>query len=372
MTSDKDYYELLGVQHDAAPGDIKKAYRKRARELHPDVNPGDAEAESRFKDLNEAYEVLSDPQKRQIYDQYGVEGLKGGAGSGFGFGDFGFGDLFETFFGAGSRTQAQTGPQRGDDLRYDLEITLEEAAAGAEKTINAAHLSVCLECRGSGAMSGSKPETCPTCGGAGQVRRQQSTILGSFATVTTCGACHGEGRIIRNPCPQCRGEGRIRGSEDLTVNIIPGVDTGVRMRVAEKGNAGLRGGPPGDLFIVFHIAPHHRFHREGIDLYTEAPISIVQAALGATITIKTLWGEEELTVSAGTQHGHVFKIRECGMPELNGRRRGDLFVTANVVVPTDLSTEQRELLREFADLRGEEHEMERGFFEKLRDRLSGR
>jgi len=374
MSTDTDYYKVLGVARDASPDEVKRAYRKLARKWHPDVNPGNPDAESRFKDINEAYEVLHDDEKRRIYDAYGVEGLKGGgaADNGFGAGFGGFGDLFEAFFGSGSRTQARTGPVRGDDLRYDLEVTLEEAAHGADRELRVPHLKACETCRGTGSREGKAPEVCQACHGTGQVRRTQNTILGSFATVVPCAACGGEGRVVRDPCPDCRGDGRVRVTDKVSLHVVAGVDNGVRIRLNGRGSAGPHGGPSGDLYVVVHVAPHERFRRDGSDLYTEIPVSIAQAVLGARVKVNTFWGERELDIPAGAQHGQTFRVRDGGMPEVSGSVRGDLFVTLAVVVPTDLTAEQRDLMKRFAELRGEETELERGFFEKLKDRLTGR
>ncbi|MCC6484630.1 MAG: molecular chaperone DnaJ [Armatimonadetes bacterium] len=367
MTSDKDYYELLGVSRDAGGDEIKRAYRKLARELHPDVNPGDSEAEARFKELNEAYEVLRDDQKRAVYDRYGHEGLKGGGGFGADFA--GFGDLFEAFFGAGSRTDLRSGPHRGEDLRYDLDVTLEEAAYGAQKTIKVPHLVACESCHGMGTQDGAAPETCSVCRGTGQTRRQQNTLLGSFATVTPCNHCGGAGTIVRNPCRECHGAGNVRRTESITITIAPGVDTGVRLRVNGKGNAGPKGGPSGDLYVVMRVRGDERYHREGSDLQTELHVGLAQVALGTRVKVETLWGEEELEIPAGSQPGDVFKLREAGMPELQGRGRGSLYLVLRVIVPKDLTPEQSELLRKFAELRGEELEAPKGFLGKLRDAI---
>lgn len=370
MAADRDYYEILGVPRGAGAEEIKRAYRKLARRLHPDVNPDDPDAAEKFKEVNEAYEVLRDDGRRRIYDQFGHEGLRS-AGTGGGFSqDFGgFGDLFEAFFGSGSRSERRPGPVRGDDLRYDLELTLEEAATGVEKQIRVTRLAACESCHGSGALPGTSSETCSVCRGSGQVRRQQNTILGSFATVTPCHACGGEGSVIRTPCSKCHGEGRMRSTEQLTVNVLPGVDTGMRMRLSAKGNSGPKGGSAGDLYIVFHIRPHERFQRQGDDLHLDARIGVARAALGSRLKIETFWGEKDLDIPAGTQHGEVFRIRGCGMPSVDGRGRGDLVVRADVVVPRDLTAEQRDLLRKFAELQGENLDEERGFFEKLKDSI---
>ncbi len=371
MAVDRDYYEILGVPRTAGHEEIKRAYRKLARKLHPDVNPDDPESAERFKDLNEAYEVLRDDGKRQVYDRYGPEGLRGaGAGGGAYAQDFGgFSDLFEAFFGGGGHSDRRPGPVRGDDLRHDLELTLEEAATGVEKSIRVNRLASCESCGGKGAQPGTTPETCSTCRGSGQVRRQQNTILGSFATVTPCNVCGGEGTIIRHPCPRCSGQGRMRSTEQVKVKVVPGVDTGMRMRLAEKGNSGPKGGMAGDLYVVFHIKPHDRFHRQGETLRCEAPVGMAQAALGTRIKIETIWGEKDLDIPAGTQHGEVFRIKGCGMPSVDGHGKGDLHVRANVVVPRDLTAEQREALIKFAELRGENLDGDRGFFEKLKDSI---
>ncbi len=374
MSSNQDYYELLGVPGNASAEEIKQAYRKLARRLHPDVNPGDPEAAERFKAINEAYEVLRDPEKRSLYDRFGPDALRGpGAGPGGAGVDFGgFGDIFEAFFGSGMRSGGPAGPERGDDLRLDLDISLEEAAAGVEKTVRLSHLAACEKCSGTGAEGGARPETCPSCRGTGQVRRQQNTILGSFATVTTCGVCHGEGAVVRNPCGNCRGEGRLRSSEEITINIPPGVDTGARMRLAGKGNVGRRGGPAGDYYVVIHVRAHPRLRRQGDDLLTEVPVGIAQAALGAKVHVNGIWGDVEVDVPPGVQPGETFTVRREGMPALNGGGRGDLHVTVRLVVPEDLTAEQKELLRKFAELRGEEHDLEQTFFERLKERFTGR
>lgn len=366
---EKDYYDILGVSSTATADEIKRAYRQQAREHHPDVNGGSSEAEQRFKEINEAYEVLRDPEKREIYDRYGAEALKGpGTGSGPGYGgDFGgFSDLFEAFFGSSGGYQRESGPKRGDDLRYDLTIDLEEAAMGGEKIIRVPHMLACKDCRGSGSEGGGKAEVCPVCRGSGQVQRSQNTILGSFATIVTCAACRGEGHVVRNPCKTCSGDGRVRSSDEITIEIPAGVDTGARMRVSGQGNVGMRGGPAGDLYVVFHVRQHPKFRRHGADLQMEAQIGVAPAALGTTLILDTLWGESELEIPPGTQPGQVFKLKDQGLPVLGHRGNGDLYVLINVIIPTDLSGEEKDLLRKFAEIRGEEHPVEKSFFERVK------
>lgn len=383
MAEKRDYYEVLGIQRGASADEIKRAYRKLARKHHPDVNPGDHSAEDKFKELNEAYEVLSDSQKKDMYDRFGHSAVNGGGAPGAGdYGGFnvdfgGFGDIFDMFFGGGggrAAAQDRTGPERGADLRYDLEMTLEEAAVGVEKKIRFAHFEICDVCHGSGAAEGSKPETCPTCHGAGQVRQQQQTFFGTQIRVTACPKCHGEGRIITNPCQTCNGQGRVRKTVERTVNIPAGVDNGSRIRIPREGDSGLRGGGPGDLYIVTHVRAHEIFERRGDDVWRELSVTFAQAALGAAVKVKTLVGEEVLNIAAGTQNGEVYSLKGKGMPDPRGRGQGDLNVIVIVQVPTKLKDEEKKLLRQFSEMRGEElveHE-EKGFFERVKDVLGGR
>lgn len=377
MSNKPDYYEILGVSRSATQNEIKSAYRRLARQHHPDVNSGAAESEAQFKLINEAYQVLCDPEKRELYDRYGHAGLGQAydAGAG-GFGDFGgFGDIFDLFFGGGqrARTAARPTSERGSDLRYDVELTLEEAARGASKTIRFARSEKCETCDGAGAQPGSHPETCPTCRGAGQVRQQQQTILGTQIRITTCPICHGEGRVIRDPCPDCGGQGRTRTTVERTVDIPAGVDNGMRVRIPGEGDAGLRGGPGGDLHVFVHVRPHDVFERRGSDLWVEQPIGFALAALGGTVEVPTIDGSENLEVAAGTQPGEVYVLRGRGMPDPSGRGRGDLNVVLRVETPTGLDQEQKDLLRRFAESRGEEVRQAQGksFFERVKDALNG-
>jgi molecular chaperone DnaJ len=347
--SKRDYYEILSVSRTATDVEIKKAYRGLAVQYHPDKNPGNAEAEEKFKEAAEAYAILSDPQKRAAYDRFGHQGV--GAGSpGFdpGFSNiedifdiFGFGDMF-----GGQGRGRRTSVQRGSDLRYDLEITLEDAASGKDEKLRIPRLEKCDECSGSGAEKGTTAETCITCGGSGQTRYSQ----GFFSVMRTCSTCQGRGQIIKSPCKKCRGDGRIEKEKMIEIKIPAGVETGSRLRVTGEGEGGVNGGPSGDLFIVIHVAEHENFERQGANLYSAVPITFAQAALGADIKVKTLDGEEDLTVPAGTQTGTVFRVKGKGMPNLAARGHGDLFVAVTLVTPKTLTKEQRKLLEQLAEV----------------------
>ncbi|MCI0488803.1 MAG: molecular chaperone DnaJ [Blastocatellia bacterium] len=372
MSSKRDYYEVLGVQKGASEQELKQAYRRLAIKYHPDKNPGDQEAEERFKEIAEAYQVLSSPELRERYDRFGHAGVSASAGAGAGFGQgfagfedildmFGFGDIF------GGRTGRRAGPRRGADLRYDIEITLEEAASGLKTKIRIPRLETCDSCEGTGAAEGSSPVRCPTCGGAGQVRYQQ----GFFSVSRPCSACRGAGRIIRNACSACRGEGRVEREKTLEIKIPAGVDTGSRLRVAGEGEAGEMGARPGDLYIFIHVKGHETFKRDDAHLYCEAPVSFTQAALGAQITVPTLDGEETLRVPEGTQTGQIFRLKGRGMPVLGGRGRGDLFVAMKIITPTNLSREQRQLLESLAALETQDGQTDdRGIIDKVKDIFS--
>jgi molecular chaperone DnaJ len=368
--SKRDYYEVLGVPRDADENAIKSAYRRLARQYHPDVSKA-ADAEERFKEVNEAYEILSDADKRQAYDRFGHAATQAGfggpaAGSPFtGFG--GFGDIFEEFFG-GTRGTVR-GPVRGADLRYDMEITFQEAVFGAEKEIEIPRYETCPTCAGSGAEPGTKPIRCPQCNGTGEVRRAQQTILGSFVSVTTCPRCNGEREIVTTPCTTCRGQKRVRVTRKLSVTIPAGVDDGTRIRLAGEGEPGERGGPPGSLYVVLSVQPHPLFQRQENDILLELPINIVQAALGAEVQVPTLEGKTKLTIPAGTQHGHTFKLRGKGVPILRTTRRGDQLVTVRVVVPEKLTDKQRKLLKDLGETLGLESlgKDNRSMFEKFLD-----
>lgn len=378
MATKEDYYSLLGVEKSATDEDIKKAYRKKAVQYHPDKNPGNKEAEEMFKKVSEAYEVLKDPQKRAAYDRYGHAafqqgggpGPRGGGGGGFHdpfdifrevFGQGGGGGgIFEEFFGGGGRGD---GSRDGADLRYDLEITLEEAARGVEKEISFRKAVTCERCDGSGAEPGSKRTTCPTCRGAGQIRRS-----GGIITFTqTCPTCGGAGTKIEKVCSACRGEGRVPKTTKLNVRIPPGVDTGSRLRSVGNGEAGQAGGQPGDLYIVITVAEHEVFERQNDDLFCEVPIKFTLATLGGSIEVPTLSGKASLKIPMGTQSGTTFRLKGKGMPNLRGGPPGDQLVRVHVEVPTSLSPEQRKKLEEFAQLSGEANEpMAKRFFEKAK------
>lgn len=372
MATKRDYYEVLGVERGAGVAEVRAAYRKLAAKYHPDVNPGDHTAEEKFKELNEAHEILSSPEKRQVYDQYGHDGPS----QGFGGEGFGMGDIFDMFFGAGGQASGRAGnaerarqqATQGADLRYDLEITLEEAAFGVKKSLRLSRLDECEPCHGNGAKPGTSMQTCPACQGAGQVRHIQNTILGSFATVTPCARCRGEGRTIPDPCPSCRGQGRVRQTRTHDIDIPAGVDAGTRLVDPGQGDAGVRGGQRGDLYIIIYVQPHSHFTRRGRDVLYEAPVSFVQAALGDTLEVPVLGGVERLTIPEGTQPGTTLRLRGHGFPDVNARspERGDQIVSVKLQVPTRLNDEQRRLLREFAGESERPHE-ERGLFDKLKD-----
>ncbi|NLM37471.1 MAG: molecular chaperone DnaJ [Firmicutes bacterium] len=369
----RDYYEVLGVERGASEDEIKKAYRQLARKYHPDVNKEDPQAEEKFKEINEAYQVLSDPQKRAAYDRFGHAGTDPGYGAGAGpggFGDFafeGFGDIFDMFFGGGGRRQ-RTGPQKGADLRYDLRIEFEEAAFGKETTIKVPRTEICATCHGNRAKPGTPIKTCPTCGGTGQIQSVQNTMFGRFSTVRTCDRCQGEGKLIETPCPTCAGRGRLRQVRTIKINIPAGVDTGHRLRVAGEGEAGERGGPPGDLYVYITVKPHPIFKRTENDLVLEHKISFAQAALGAVIEVPTLEGTATLRIPEGTQPGTLFRIRGKGIPYLHGSGRGDELVRVRIEVPTKLNPAQREAIRQVAEAFGEEVGLpEKGFIGKVKE-----
>ena len=372
MAIKRDYYEVLGVGRSATNDDLKRAFRKLAMQYHPDRNPDDPMAAERFKECSEAYEVLSDPEKRRSYDMFGHAGVTPGAGAGFGgFEGFGFGDIFDTFFGggaAGGRNRRRS--TRGEDLRYDLTINFEEAFTGVEKLIDVPRLVSCETCTGTGAQPGTGTETCGSCGGSGQVRRQAQSIFGAVVNITTCPSCGGEGRILRSPCADCRGQGRRQQQRRLRITIPPGVDTGSQVRLSGEGEAGFRGGPAGDLYVVLRVRPHAQLRRQDQDVVYELRVNMIQAALGDTIEVPTLEGPVEITIPSGTQYGQTFRLPAKGMPSLRGGRRGDEFVTVQIVVPKDLNGEQRALLRKVGGLTGKPEKVSRGFFEKLRDAIN--
>ncbi|MDI6812448.1 MAG: molecular chaperone DnaJ [Desulfitobacteriaceae bacterium] len=369
----RDYYEVLGVGKTASETEIKQAYRKLARQHHPDVNPGDKEAEAKFKEATEAYDVLSDGDKRARYDQFGHAGVDpnqaGGFGGGFDMGG-GFGDIFDMFFGGGGGGQRRNGPQRGSDLRYDMTLSFEEAAFGTEKEIEIPRMESCSDCQGSGAAAGTHPTTCPQCRGAGQVKTAQRTPFGQFQTVRTCPQCHGEGKIISSPCKTCNGQGKVRHVKTLKINIPVGSEDGLSLRLNGDGEAGTRGGPPGDLYIVLHVKPHKFFDREGNDVFCEVPITFVQAALGAEIDVPTLDGAVKMKIPEGTQTSTVFRLKGHGIPYRRGSGRGDQHVRVMVATPTKLTEKQKELLREFGEAASEQQQMgKKSFFDKVKENL---
>jgi molecular chaperone DnaJ len=368
----RDYYEVLSVSRTATDQEIKSAYRRLAVKYHPDKNPNDASAEEMFKEAAEAYSVLSDAEQRQRYDRFGHAGVSSGAaGAGAwgapGFGGiedilsdlFGFGDMFG---GGGRGGTRRTAAQRGADLRYDLEITLEQAANGITAPLRIPRLEPCDTCKGSGAVAGSQPETCSTCAGSGKIGYQQ----GIFSVSRTCHVCRGAGKVIKNPCADCQGTGRVEREKELEVKIPAGVETGSRLRVSGEGQAGSQGGATGDLYVVIHVAEHDQFERQGSNLYEAVPITFAQAALGADIMVKTLDAEEKLKIPMGTQTGTVFRLRGKGMPALGGRGRGDLFISVTVITPTTLTREQRRLLEQLAEVESKDLES-KGLVDKVRD-----
>jgi molecular chaperone DnaJ len=374
MSAKPDYYQTLGVGRQATQEEIKRAFRKLARQYHPDVNK-DPGAEAKFKEINEAYEVLSDREKRGVYDRFGHAGPRTGFGGYGGFGDAGgfgsFEDIFESFFGGMRTGPAHRGPARGADLRYDLNIEFEEAVFGTEKEIVVPRHELCPQCDGSGAEPGTQPIRCPQCNGTGEVRRQQQTILGSFVQVTTCPRCQGEREIVTSPCTRCRGRKVIEVERPIIVKIPPGVDDGTRIRLAGEGEPGVRGGPPGNLYVVLHVEPHEYFRRDNSDLHMELCLNIAQAALGDKVVVPTIDGEEKLVIPAGTQTGEVFRLRGKGVPHLQRNGRGDQIVMVQVMVPTHLDGQQRELLAELGKTLGKEviQQREKGFLDKVKDAL---
>ncbi|MCL2810537.1 MAG: molecular chaperone DnaJ [Clostridia bacterium] len=374
MANKRDYYELLGVNKNASDDEIKRAYRKAAKESHPDLHPNDKNAEERFKEVNEAYEVLSDGNKRARYDQFGHEGPNMGGPGGFGgFGGFGgapdFGDILSEFFGGmGGRQQRRNGPERGADLRYDLTISFDEAAKGCKKEFKFNRNEQCEACSGSGARAGTQAKTCPTCNGAGQVKVTSQSLFGQIASVRTCTSCGGSGKIIADKCPKCGGNGRTRMLRTATVNIPAGIDNGQVMTMSEQGEPGLRGGPPGDLYVYISVRPHKLFKRDGYNLRCEIPISFSQASLGAEIDVPTLDGAVKLTVPEGTQNDAVLRLRGQGIPVLRGSGKGDMFVKVRVEIPKRLTDKQKDLLRQFEDsLTGKEYEGRKSFLERLKE-----
>ena len=368
----RDYYEVLGVDKTADEATIKRAFRQQAKKYHPDLNPGDKDAEEKFKEVNEAYQILSDPQKRQQYDQFGFDGPQAGFGGGAGYGDFGgfggFEDIFSSFFGGGARQANPNAPRQGDDLRMDVTISFEEAARGCEKEVNVVRDETCESCGGTGAKPGTKPTTCSTCHGTGQVTQVRNTAFGRIQNVTTCPNCHGTGKVISDPCPKCNGRGKKRTSRRRTVKIPAGIDNGQVLTIRGQGGAGENGGPNGDLLIVVNVRPHKLFKRRDYDLYLELPITFTQATLGAEVDVPTLDKPVKYNIPEGTQPGTVFRIKGAGIPYLRGTGKGDLYVTAKVEVPRKLTEKQKELLRQFEGVStGNEYQEKKNFFERLKD-----
>jgi molecular chaperone DnaJ len=377
MAEKRDYYEILGVNHNANEAEIKKAYRKVAKKYHPDVNPDNKGAEAKFKEANEAYEILSDSQKRAQYDRFGHDGVNpngfsGASGGGFGDFDFGFGDIFESFFGGsgfGSSTR-RNAPRKGRDLKYNLEITFEEAAFGVEKEIKIFRPEKCDACDGSGAKRGTTATTCSTCNGTGQVQDKQRTPFGQFVNVKTCSTCNGEGKIITNPCSSCHGKGQVRKSKKIKINVPTGIDDGQTISLRGEGEPGEKGGPAGDLYVLITVKPHPLYTRKGYDVICEIPITFAQAALGAELEVPTLDGRVKYSIHEGTQSGSVFRLKNKGIQNIRGYGRGDQYVKVIVEIPKNLTKEQKELLTKFSELDGEDtYQQRKGFFEKMKDAL---
>lgn len=374
MAEKRDYYEVLGVDKNASEDEIKRAYKKLARKYHPDMNPGDKEAEEKFKEINEANEVLSDPEKKARYDQFGFAGTDPnyGAGQGGGFGGFDFGDLgdiFGSFFGGGfgGARANPNAPQRGESLRTSVNISFEEAAFGCEKEVSIDRIEQCPDCRGSGCAKGTTAEVCPDCRGSGVIQQRRQTPLGYMSTSAPCQRCGGKGKIIHQPCPKCGGKGMIRHRKTIKVSIPAGIDNGQTISLRAQGNAGKNGGPAGDLLIVVSVRPHEIFRREGTSVLCEAPITFTQAVLGAELEIPTIDGKVKYTIPEGTQSGTTFRLKGKGIPGLNGRGRGDQYVTVYIETPRNLNREQKEALKKFSESLGEKnYEEHKSFFGKFK------
>ncbi len=374
----RDYYEVLGVSRGASEDEIKKAYKKMARKYHPDLNPGDKTAEEKFKEVNEAYEVLSDADKKARYDQYGHAGVDpnfgaGGFGGGFD-GSFDFGDLGDIFgsffgggFGGGQTRRNPNAPQRGESIRMNLTISFEEAAFGCEKELELDRYESCETCHGSGAAPGTSPETCPDCGGSGVVQTRRQTPMGVFASTAPCSRCGGRGKIIKEPCKDCRGSGMVRRRRKIQASVPAGIDNGQTISIRGQGHAGKNGGPAGDLLVTITVRPHELFRREGTSVLCEAPITFPQAVLGAELEIPTIDGKVKYDIPEGTQSGTTFRLKGKGIPALNGRGRGDQYVTVYIETPRNLNREQKEALKKFAEAVGENNYEERkSFFRKFK------
>ncbi|MGL5677716.1 MAG: molecular chaperone DnaJ [Cellulosilyticaceae bacterium] len=381
MSAKRDYYEVLGIQKGAADAEIKKAYRKLAKQYHPDTNPGDAGAEAKFKEATEAYEILSDAEKRSAYDRFGhsaFDQMGGGAGgfNGGGF-EFDMGDIFGSVFGdffggGGNGRQRQRGPRPGADIRQTIQVDFAEAAFGVEKEMQVQTAETCSTCHGTKAKPGTTPETCGKCGGTGQIRVTQRTILGAMQSVQTCDACHGEGKVVKDPCTACHGQGKIRTSKKITVSIPAGIDHGQTLRVTGKGEAGDAGAPNGDLLVTIYIKPHELFERRDMDVHMRMPITFAQAALGAELSIPTLDGNVKFSIHEGTQTGTTFRLQGKGIPSLrNQKHRGDQYVEVYIEVPKNLTSKQKNLLREFAE-QTEEQQPEQMNFKKKIEKFFGK
>src|ERR1700704_3713701 len=360
MAIKRDYYEVLGVSRTASAEELKRAYRKLALQFHPDRNPNDPQAESRFKEINEAYEVLSDQSKRQRYDTFG-HSAQGAQGF-----DFGTNDILDMFFGQAAAGRGRTGPRRGVDLRLDLRLTFEEAVFGVERELTIPRAEACAACQGTGAEAGTSPQTCPQCRGAGQVRRATQSIFGQIVNVATCPRCNGEGKVIEKPCRTCGGSGHRPGEKKVRVNIPAGVDSGSQMRLTGEGEVGPRGGEACDLYIVIQVKAHSVLRRNGTDVVYELPLSVAQAALGDTVEIPTVDGPERLEIPPGTQYGKTIRIHGRGVPHLRSGRRGDQLVYVRVVIPTNLTEEQKQARRQLGGVSGKPQHIEKGFFDKFK------
>ena len=387
MADKRDYYEVLGVEKGASDDEIKKAYRKMAKQYHPDLNPDDKTAEAKFKEVGEAYEVLSDKQKRARYDQFGHAGVDPSYGGGQGgyeryqqynhgdFGDFGdiFGDIFSGFgFGGSTKTRNPNGPIRGNDTQVRIQLTFMEAVKGCKKEISIQRLERCSDCSGTGAKAGTTPETCPECGGSGQVRVQQRSPFGVIQTVKACSRCGGKGKVINDPCKTCNGMGRIRHNRKITVDIPAGIDDGQTFIVRGQGDDGTNGGPAGDLNVTVSVKDDPIFRREGFDVWVDIPVTYAQAVLGDEITVPTIDGKVSYSVPEGTQPGTTFRLRNKGIQYVNGRGRGDQYVRVTVEVPTNLSNKQKDMLREFEASTGDKNYAKRkSFFDKIKDAFKG-
>ena len=373
MADKRDYYEVLGVSKGASEDEIKKAYRQAAKKYHPDLNPGDKEAEVHFKEVNEAYEVLSDPQKKARYDQFGHAGVDpnfgagGYGGAGFDGEDFDLGDIF-SFFGGGGRRQNPNAPRRGSDVGASVVISFEESARGCKKQVNVQLVTTCDECGGSGAAKGTSSRTCAQCGGSGQVRTQQRTPFGVVQTQSVCPSCHGRGKTIDTPCRKCSGSGQVRKPATIGINIPAGIDDGQVISIRGKGNAGQNGGPAGDLQVQVSVRPHPLFERQGYDILCDLPLTYAQVALGAEVSVPTLDGKVPYTIKEGTQPGETFRLKGKGFPYINGRGRGDLLVHVTVEVPRNLNSEQKKLLKSFEEsMTDSNYQKRKSFFDKIKD-----